>query len=40
MNARRELERASVARAVADYYSSLSDDEVAELPRWGEFALA
>jgi len=37
---RREHERASVERAVADYYSSLSDDEVVEHSKWGEFALA
>jgi hypothetical protein len=39
-NVRREHERASVERAVADYYSSLSDGEVEEHARWGEFAVA
>ena len=39
-NVRREHQRASVERAVADYYSSLSDSEVEEHARWGEFALA
>jgi hypothetical protein len=39
-NARREHERASVERTVADYYSSLTDLEVDEHARWGEFALA
>jgi hypothetical protein len=37
---RREQERASVDRAVADYYSSLSVDELEEQARWGEFALS
>lgn len=36
---RRGEERASVERAVANYYSSLSDDEAAEQEQWGEFAL-
>jgi hypothetical protein len=36
---RRENERASVARAVADYYGSLSTEEVEEQAEWGEFAL-
>jgi len=39
-NVRREQERASVERAVADYYSSLADNELAEHVRWSEFALA
>ena len=37
---RRQRERASVERAVVDYYSSLSDGEAAEQARWGEFALS
>ena len=37
--ARREQERASIDRAVTDYYSSLTDTEVAEQAEWGEFAL-
>jgi len=37
---RREHERASVERAVGEYYSSLSEGEVAEHARLGEFALA
>jgi hypothetical protein len=36
---RREKHRASIDRAVADYYSSLSDEEVAEQAEWGDFAL-
>ena len=36
---RREHERASVERAVANYYSSLADSEVEEHARWGELAL-
>jgi len=32
-------ERARVERAVADYYSSLSDNEVEELSQWGDFAM-
>lgn len=36
---RREQERASLERAVSDYYSSLTDEEVAEQAEWGEFAL-
>ena len=39
-NARREHERASVDKAVTDYYSSLANNEVEEHARWGEFALA
>jgi hypothetical protein len=39
-NVRREQERASVERAVADYYSSLTDAEVQEHAQWGEFALS
>ena len=39
-NVRREHERAAVERAVADYYSSLSNSAVDEHARWGEFALA
>ena len=37
---RREQEKASVERAVADYYSSLADNELEERARWSEFALA
>jgi hypothetical protein len=36
---RREHERASVERAVAAYYDSLSDSEATEQVQWGEFAL-
>jgi len=36
---RRRHERASVERAVTDYYSALSADEAAERAQWGEFAL-
>ena len=36
---RREKHRASIDRAVADYYSSLSHEEVAEQAQWGDFAL-
>jgi hypothetical protein len=39
-NVRREQERASVERAVSDYYSSLADSELEERAQWGEFALA
>ena len=38
-SARRQRARAMVERAVADYYSSLSDDEVQEQANWGEFAM-
>lgn len=34
---RREHDRAAVERAVADYYGSLSTQEVAEHAEWGEF---
>jgi hypothetical protein len=37
--ARREQELASVERAVADYYDSLSGEEAMEQSQWGEFAL-
>lgn len=37
--ARREQERASLERAVASYYDSLSDEEVKEDADWGLFAL-
>jgi DNA-binding PadR family transcriptional regulator len=37
--ARREQERASVERAVTDYYGSLSGEEAMEQSQWGEFAL-
>lgn len=36
---RREEEKANVARSTVEYYDSLSDEEVAEDERWGEFAL-
>lgn len=35
---RREEELAALERAVENYYSSLSDAEVAEHARWTEFA--
>jgi hypothetical protein len=35
---RREHERASVERAVANYYSSLSNREATDQAEWGEFA--
>jgi len=31
--------RASVARAVSDYYDGLSEEEAAEQSEWGDFAL-
>jgi hypothetical protein len=37
---RRQHERASVERAVASYYSSLSGGELDEQARWGDFALS
>jgi hypothetical protein len=37
--ARREHDRASVERAVAGYYASLSTQEVTDHAEWGEFAL-
>jgi hypothetical protein len=37
--ARRDLERASLERRVAAYYSSLSAQELAEQIEWGDFAL-
>ena len=36
---RGENERASVERAVADYYGSLSTEDAKEQAEWGEFAL-
>jgi hypothetical protein len=36
---RREHDRAAVEGAIADYYSSLSAQEVAEQAEWGELAL-
>jgi hypothetical protein len=36
---RREHNRATVERAIADYYGSLSAQEVAEQAEWGELAL-
>jgi hypothetical protein len=37
---RRQQELVSIDRAVNQYYSSLTDAEVEEDARWGEFALA
>jgi len=37
--ARREFERASLERAVAGYYGSLSDGEARESAAWGDFAM-
>ena len=34
-----EHERASVERAVADYYGSISAEEATDQAEWGEFAL-
>lgn len=36
---RREQGKAALARAVADYYSSLAQQESEEQAEWGEFAL-
>jgi hypothetical protein len=36
---RREQERASIERAVEDYYSSLTQTDLREQARWGEFGL-
>ncbi len=36
---RREHELASIERAVADYYGSLSTEDAADQVEWGEFAL-
>jgi len=36
---RREHERVSLDRAVANYYDSLSAEEAMEQAEWGEFAL-
>jgi len=35
---RRENEQAAIERAVADYYTSLSNKEAAEQTEWGDFA--
>jgi hypothetical protein len=35
---KRETERASIDRAVADYYDSLSTEEATEQTVWAEFA--
>jgi hypothetical protein len=35
---RREEKRVATDRAMAEYYDSLSDEEVAEERQWGEFA--
>ncbi len=37
---RRRQERAGIEKSVTAYYSSLSDQEVAEQAQWGEFALS
>jgi hypothetical protein len=39
-DARHEQERASIERAITDYYSSLADSDVEEKEQWGDFALA
>jgi methylthioribose-1-phosphate isomerase len=36
---RRAQERASIEREIAKYYDSLSDEDLAEDVRWGEFAM-
>jgi len=36
---RRQQGKATVERAVADYYASLSREEVEEQTHWGDFAL-
>ncbi len=36
---RRQHERASLERAVADYYSSLTVEDLAEQSEWADFAL-
>jgi hypothetical protein len=36
--AQRRQERLSIGRAVSDYYSALSDEELTEQAEWGEFA--
>jgi hypothetical protein len=36
---RREQEKDTLEQAVADYYTSLSDEEAGEQANWGEFAL-
>lgn len=36
---RRQHEQASIEQAMADYYGSLTDDEVNEQAEWGAFAL-
>ena len=35
---RRQEERAKIAKSVDAYYSSLSDQQAAELAEWGDFA--
>ena len=37
-NVRRENEQAAIERAVADYYTSLSNKQAAEQTEWGDFA--
>jgi DNA-binding PadR family transcriptional regulator len=37
-NVRREHERASIERAVAEYYASFSDQDASEQAAWGDFA--
>jgi hypothetical protein len=34
-----EQHRGSIDRAIVNYYSSLTDEEVAEQAEWGDFAL-
>jgi hypothetical protein len=36
---RRGQKRKAIEKAVADFYDSLSSDEIEEHARWGEFAL-
>ncbi len=37
---RHEQEKATLEKAVVDYYNSLSDAEVEEQTNWGQFALS
>lgn len=39
-SARRESQRASIEKAVSDYYGALSEEEREEEQEWGDFALA
>lgn len=36
---RREQGKAALDKAVSDYYSSLTNEDAAELTSWGEFAM-